>query len=119
MKYSRSGVSMNNIAYIFQPHYNTGMFRVAKRDQFGKHFNYIVVTCSPSYNGVWKYSVKNLKDYKIWSNDGLICYCVPIDDCEKIMTLDEVDNPTVIKNIKLQQKKWCKLNNSEREDWML
>lgn len=116
-----------NVAYVYQPHFKNHEFRVAKVDQEGLKENFIVVTCSPSYNGVWSYPSENVKKYTVWKNGRLECLCVPIQDCERFKTLEEVVNPVVIENIKKQQEKWFKNQVSsqygtqykEKPEWML
>lgn len=116
-----------NIAYIYEPHFKTSMFRVATKEQQGSEFNYIVVTCSPSYNGVWKYKSSNKSNYDIWMNGKLPCFCVPISDCCKIKELTELTNSAIINRVKKQQSDWLKSNVKNRDyiykngkpDWML
>lgn len=119
---------MANIAYIYQPHFKTGMFRVAVKDQLGTDKNYIVVTCSPQFNGVYSYPVSNIqeKKYDTWSNNGTNCICVPIVDCQKLKELNEVTNSEVISRIKKQQNAWYNNNITNRDyeykgkpEWML
>ena len=116
----------NNIAYIYQPHFNTNCFRVALVNQQGKKYNYIIVTCSPEYNGVWKYNADNVLNYDVWSNNNKGCQCVPIRDCRRIKLLNELTNIEVINKVKFQQKKWY--NNTvknrdytyaDKPEWML
>lgn len=97
---------MNNTAYIYQPHFMTNCFRVACKEQMGDDINYIVVTCSPTYNGVWKWDAKNKSLVEKWFNGKLACYCVPIKMCTKIKTLEELQNPQVISIVEAQQSQW-------------
>lgn len=97
---------MRNIAYIYQPHFMSDSFRVACKEQMGTDVNYIVVTCSPTYNGVWKWEAKDKDIVEKWVNGKLPCYCVPIKLCKKIKTLDEVTNPVVLRIIESQQSQW-------------
>lgn len=97
---------MLNVGFILQPHFNTQCFRVSKQSQQGKNNNYIVVTCSPKYNGVWKYSPENISKYKTWTNGNIQCICVPISDCIKVRELHEIVDPMMKKEIQTQQKKW-------------
>lgn len=117
---------MNNVSYIYQPHFKSNCFRVAINDQQGINNNYIVVTCSPHYNGVWRYPADNVSKYDVWYNGKVACYCVPIKDCTLMMTLDKLVNPDDIKKVKRQQKKWYmnKVTNMNYEyknkpEWML
>ena len=97
---------MSNIAYIYQPHFNSNCFRVAISKQQGTTTNYIVVTCSPNYNGVWKYSSSNLYDYPSWNNGNVVCKCVPISDCEFVKHLNQLKNEDILKQVKKQQLTW-------------
>ena len=117
---------MNNIAFIYEPHFNTSKFRVAVKNQQGNNYNYIVVSCSPSYNGVWRYKAERRATYDCWKNNTLSCYCVPIEDCEKIKELKDIENTDIIKKIKKQQKNWLDSNVTNRDykyktkpNWML
>lgn len=117
---------MTNIAYIYQPHFKTSKFRVACKSQQGEQFNYIVVTCSPEFNGIYKYGANNVKNYEIWNNNHTSCLCVPINDCVKLKSLEEVTNTEVIAKIKQQQSDWYTNNVCNRDysyankpDWML
>ena len=69
---------MNNLAYIYQPHFMTDTFRVSCKEQLGDEFNYIVVTSSPTYNGLWKWESKYKDSIEKWFNGKLACYCVNI-----------------------------------------
>lgn len=102
--------------YIYQPHFKTNCFRVAKKEQQGEIYNYVVVTCSPEYNGVWRYKADKVHNYETWVNGKLQCYCVPIDDCERIKTLTELVNPDVIRQVKRQQSEWF-TNNIKNRDY--
>lgn len=114
---------MNNVSYIYKPHFNSNCFRVACKDQPVNSICYIVVTCSPEYNGVYRYTNKG---YKIWMNGHLPCYQVPIGDCVKIKDLKDLFNKEVIKKVKNQQKKWFigQVTNKDayktnKPEWML
>ena len=115
-----------NIAYIYQPHFMTNKFRVSVNNQRGKEFNYIVVTCSPEFNGVWKYPAENIIEYKIWMNRKTPCYCVPIEDCTFVQKLEEIKKDELKKAAISQQEAWFKneVKNTEhkyvnRPKWML
>ena len=97
---------MENIAYIYQPHFKTKMFRVAMNKQQSPNYNYIVVTCSPQYNGVWRYDGEIHAALSKWVNGSTICYEVPIDKCEFIKSLFEVTDEKVRNNIIKQQSDW-------------
>ena len=115
--------------FIYQPHFKTNMFRVSVNEQQGEEWNFVVVTCSPGWNGVWKYPVKNTANYKIWMNGKLKCYCVPTSDCVKIKNLNELTEEKqkwVVDAIKKQQDKWFKSEVRNRNysyknkpEWML
>ena len=117
-----------NLAYIYQPHFKTDCFRVAIKDQQGPDYNYVVVTCSPQYNGIYKYPMKNIKDkhYTVWYNNKTPCICVPIKDCEKVKELTEITNNDILKKVKRQQQMWYKSEVENRDyqyvnkpEWML
>lgn len=117
------------ITYIYQPHFNTNCFRVAcKNITLGK--NYVVVTCSPSYNGVYEINVtpemrEDLRN-RLWMNGNLACYCIPMSYFTKTLELSEVKKEDKIKEIRKQQKKWFKSEVENRNytykdkpDWMI
>lgn len=97
---------MNNIAYIYQPHFKTSKFRVACKEQLSNEVNYIIVTCSPTYNGVWKWDASKKDKVETWMNGKLSCYCVPITMCTRVKSLEELKNPNVIKIVQEQQRQW-------------
>lgn len=99
---------MFNVGFIYQPHFKTECFRVALDNQRGKNNNYVIVTCSPMYNGVWRYSPSNIEKYDRWMNGKTECVCVPIKDCDKVKTLEELTDPTILNIIKRQQNNWYK-----------
>lgn len=117
---------MGNVAYIYQPHFKSKCFRVATKDQQGKKYNYIIVTCSPTYNGVWKYRVPRMLYFNIWKNGNIPCYCVPIADCEFVKPLNEITNTNILNKVIKQQKQWYNnniknrnYNYVEKPDWLL
>ena len=117
---------MENTCYIYQPHFKTDCFRVAVKEQRGFPYNYVVVTCSPEYNGVWRYNAENCDKYDTWQNGRLTCYCVPTKDCVRIKGLNELVNPNVIAKVKLQQTEWYNSTIKNRDyeykhkpNWML
>lgn len=112
---------MKNVALIFQPHFKTNCFRVAIDKQLGDNYNYVIVTCCPTYNGVYKYPRKNAKDYEVWKNKSIECYCVPIKDCVMVQELTDIKNESLIKEIRRQQKKWLSINEyvKGKPEWML
>lgn len=107
----------NNVVFIMQPHYNSSKFRVDASHQLGEE-NYICVTCSPSYNGVWKYNRDVLKDCEYWYNNGLKCWCVPISKCTFVKRLEEINNENTIKIVKKQQSNWVK-TYKQKPDWLI
>ena len=107
----------NNIAYIMQPHYLSNCFRVSCDKQLGRN-NYIIVTCSPSFNGVYTYDKSILKDCKLWSNKGRMCYEIPVNQCTLYKRLEELQNPEIIKEIKKQQSNWVK-TYKQKPDWLI
>lgn len=97
----------SNVAVIMQPHYMTNCFRVSTNLQVnGGEFNYIIVTCSPTWNGMYRYPAKNTSNYKIWTNKKRPCYCVPVGDCTKFKELNEIQDETLLKEIREQQEYW-------------
>lgn len=117
---------MNNMAFIYQPHFNTKCFRVAVNEQRGIDYNYVVVTCSPQYNGIWKYPASNIKMYSHWKNKNVECLCVPINDCVYLQTLESIQTQPIINKIKFQQQTWYKnqVQNrnyvyTEKPDWLI
>lgn len=117
---------LGNIAYIYQPHFNSKCFRVATKDQQGNNYNYIVVTCSPTYNGIWKYPATKTSSFDIWKNGSVPCYCVPIDNCEFVKPLDKIADKNILNKVIKQQKQWYNNNIKNRDytyfekpDWLL
>ena len=128
---------MNNISFIYGPkhknpftdEFDDKYLVPAIKDQQGV-WNYIVVTCSPSYNGVYKWNHMDKKKCKPWMNGKLPCYYVPRDIC-KCIKFDELDmskpiNQKIIEEVKKMQKKWYKGETKGHEeykikkpDWML
>ena len=115
-----------NTCYIYQPHFNTNCFRVAKREQQGREDNYVVVCCSPKFNGVYRWNPLNAEKYSSWKNGSLDCYCVPVKDCIYIKSLENLTNPDVIKHVKKLQKKWFEnevrnrnYEYTKRPEWMI
>ena len=82
----------------------------------GKNVNYVVVCCSPEYNGVWKWHPERKSQYSIWNNNGQRCYCVPVSECEFVQTLESIKTPEIIKEIKKNQKAFCG-EKRKREDF--
>lgn len=117
---------MNDVAFIYAPHYMTDCFRVSKIDQRGSTYNWVCVVCSPGYNGLWRYDTSILGDCDVWQNGKLDCYCVPISKCTFIKKLEDITDEEVIKHIKKMQNKWMsnEVKNTEKHykkkpDWLL
>ena len=105
---------MQNVAYIFQPHFNTSMFRVSANSQQSSETNYIVVTCSPQYNGVWKYSGAIHSFCGRWMNNNTVCYEIPISSCIFVKSLEEIVDKAKRKKVVKQQKDWFTKNVRNR-----
>ena len=103
-----------NVAYTWTPKFvspfgDKKVYLVPSvRDQQGVDWNYIFVTCSPTYNGVYKYPAQNVKKYTKWKNGKLDCLYVPLDDCTRIQLLDELTVPAVIDKVAKTQDAWLK-----------
>jgi hypothetical protein len=110
----------NNIAIIWQPKFITDEFIVDKRKLSGDEVNYIIVCCSPSYNGVWKFVRNKYKQYETYTNKSVICECIPIEECIFLGGLEGIKNKTIIKEIRNEQKKFLKMQGREdKPDWLL
>lgn len=114
-----------NVAFIYEPHFKTNMFRVAVSNQQGKT-NFIVVTCSPKYNGVWKWEKQLDKSYDTWVNGKCLCYCIPISECIKVQEISTITRQDVLSEIKKQQEYWYNSQVKNRDytyknkpEWML
>jgi hypothetical protein len=124
-------VNEGKTAYILQPHFQTMMFRPAVKDQQSDDWNYIIVTCSPDYNGVWKYDGSLKPTFTTVWNKGkngskLLCYEVPISSCSKIQALEAIKDADVRNRVKTMQEKWVsnQVNNRDytyvkKPSWML
>lgn len=115
-----------NMAFIYQPHFNTNCFRVAINDQRGTEYNYITVTCSPMYNGIWKYASQKMREYAHWKNGNIECVCVPIKDCVLLQPLDTIKSDGIRHKVKAQQEQWYKNKIKNRDytyakkpDWFI
>ena len=119
-------VKERNIAYIYQPHFKTSMFRPAVRDQQQEGDNFIVVTCSRDFNGVWKYDGSLRGTFETKKNGNLDCYQVPISVCSRVKRLEEITNPQIVETVKRMQEKWVSndvrgrdYTYSSKPEWML
>lgn len=115
----------DNIAFIYTQHNLTRCFRVAKNHAMSE-INYIIVTCSPTYNGVYRYSRDILKDCESWNNKKLQCWCIPIDKCVKVQEIKDIKREDIRKKIIKQQKEWfnSQVENRDYEyknkpEWMI
>ena len=126
-----------NISFIYGPkeknpytgEWDNSYLVPAIKDQQGI-WNYIVVTCCPSMNGVYIWHNLNRKHCKPWMNGKLPCYYVPINIC-KYVPFDKLDmskpqNQKIIEEVKKMQSKWYKgevkgkdAYKKKKPDWML
>ena len=110
----------NNIVLIWQPHFNTLCFRVNKKKQTSMKKNYIVVCCSPSYNGIYSWDGYKRKYYDTWVNNRVECWCVPIEHCKFEGDLSIIKNKDMIKQVIAEQEKWFKkYDKKRRPSWFL
>lgn len=114
------------MAFIYQPHFQSKCFRVAINDQQGTKHNYITVTCSPQYNGIWKYPACNILQYPHWKNGNVECVCVPIKDCVMLQPLNTIQNMDIRHKVQKQQNQWYKNQIKNRDytyakkpDWFI
>ena len=111
---------MSNISYIWVPKYvspfgdNEVYLTPGANEQKGSEYNYIVVCCSPSFNGVYKCKSENYKNYSTWINNKKKCYYVPINDCELFKKLDEIKNTDTLKTIKKVQSDYKKFKERKK-----
>lgn len=110
-----------NIACIYQPHFQTECYRVAKDKQCGVSKNYIIVTCCPSRNGVYVYDANKTDLFDEWKNRQCLCVCVPWKECKKVAELSGVTKKEIIDEIKKQQDWWFKnrIKGDVRPAWMI
>lgn len=121
-----SNLPCNNTCAVYQPHFNTMCFRPAISNQMGTKYNYIIVTCAPSFNGVWKYDADKTKTFETIYNGKVKCYQVPINECEKIKELKDLTNETIVAEIRRFQNSWIngEVKNNEhiyenKPDWLI
>lgn len=127
----------NNISFIYGPkqkdpftgEWNNKYLVPAVRDQQGDK-NYIVVTCTPSMNGIYMWKGENRSKYRMWMNGKKPCYYIPVDDCV-FRPFEDLDmtrdcNKALIAEVKKQQAKWYKgevkgrdAYKKKKPDWML
>lgn len=109
----------DNLAIIWQPKFTTDEFIVDRKKQKGKNYNYILVCCAPSYNGLWKYKVDPNKNYGTFINKSVICTCIPVEDCEKVHDLEYFKGTELEGAIRSEQNRWFKQTKKvRRQDWM-
>lgn len=96
----------HNTAYIYQPKFKEEEFWVACHLQEHPDHNFIIVTCSEHYNGVYMW--KKGDEIGMMSNGKMSCYRVPICKCQYIKSLKELTAEDVIKKVIKYQKAWCK-----------
>jgi len=108
------------IAIIWQMHNLTNSFRVACDRQMSKNKNYIVVCCSPSYNGIYSWDASKKNEYDIWNNNGRDCYCVPLEECHFEGDLSKITNKDFYNEVRKSQLKFLKMVGREKEPkWLL
>lgn len=101
-----------NVAYTWQPKFvspfgDKEVYLVPRvNDQKGDDYNYIVVCCSPSYNGLYKWPSKEAKNLKKFNNHGKWCYYVPFKICEFVKPLSEVQTKSNQEKIEQVQEAW-------------
>lgn len=116
----------SNVAYVWQPKWLDSQgnsyvcFTPAVRNQHGVEWNYIIITNSPSYNGIWKWPAEDKNKVNIWRNGRLECYYVPQHLCEPVKKLEDITNWEVRKKIAEQQQKWFEYAKPKKvPEWFL
>lgn len=119
-------LSMNNCAFTWMPKWvspfgDKKVYFVPRiKDQKGQEWNYIVVCCSPSYNGLWKWPSKEAKHLMKWNNHGTMCYYVPVDICEFVKPIEDIQMLDVKKKAIETQRNWYIYNHPKRWPfWLL
>jgi len=113
-------MNWTNIVILWQPHFETLSFRVSCDKQKDREQNYIIVCCSPTYNGVYSWDATKKDDYDIWINKTRPCYCVPIQDCKYLGPLEKIKSQEIRKEVLKAQKKYLKTVKRQKEpDWLL
>lgn len=117
---------MVNVSYIWAPKFispfgDDEIYLVpAVSDQQGKENNYIVVCCSPSYNGLYKCPAAEYKNFETWTNNKRKCYYVPISKCEYVKPLEDIQMTPVREKIRKIQLTWQKNKNRKNTpDWFI
>lgn len=129
---------MENVSFIYGPkqkdpftgEWNNKYLVPAVKDQQGEKVNVIVVTCTPSMNGLYFWNAEKSSTYHKWMNGKKACYYIPVDEC-KYKKFEELDmtkekNQWLIGEVKKQQAKWYKgevkgkdAYKRKKPDWML
>lgn len=116
----------NNVAYTWTPKWvspfgDKKVYFVPRiENQKGKEWNYIVICCSPSYNGLWKWPAKEAKNLRKWNNNGRMCYYVPLDICEFVKPISEIQMTDVKQEALKTQENWYDYTKPQRwPTWML
>lgn len=111
-------MKFKNIAVTYQPKFvspfgDSEVYAVpAVNKQRGSSTNWVVISCSPSYNGVytWEYDANDIP--KVWKNKNLSIYYIPINKMEYVASLEEMQNRTsegakyMTKEVIKQQTAW-------------
>ena len=105
---------MINVSYIWMPKFispfgdkETYLVPGVKEQQ-GTEWNYIVVCCSPSYNGLYRCPASEYKNFKTWENNLKKCYYVPISKCEFVKPLEDIEMEVVRNRVHKIQSNWYK-----------
>ncbi len=96
--------------------------RVSCSDQKGDTTNYIIICCSPAYNGVYKYDAKRIGEYQIIPNGKRNCFVVPFKDLLFHSTLEDFIKkvPQAYDVIDSEQVEFCKrYRKNPKQNWML
>lgn len=111
--------SYSDVAFVWEVHHLTNKVRVGVSNQQGVKDNFVVICCTPSMNGLYKWDARNKSNYSMITNNRKTCYCVPIEDLKFINKLE--DMPESLKKIaKSMQEDWFKFYKKKNEpDWFL
>lgn len=122
----KTNANYNNLVVIGEANEELQEFRAYMGRQHGEHFNHIVVTCSPKYNGWWSYPAERLHDCKLIMEKDVPCVRVPISICTLQRRLEEITDSDIVKDVIKIQKKWYKdkticypYRNMSKPEWML
>lgn len=111
---------MNNISYIWEPHYMSGCVRVDVNKQQSDDWNFVIVCCSPLYNGSYRWKGTDRDKWETVKNGKITCYCIPLTQLEKspksLHELPDIYKPM----IKQTQEDWFNFGKRKnRPDWFL